>query len=164
MNRRTLLLLLSLLLLPALPAAGACDAALPAALQPAPLQQVLARRAAAQPFRLEYWAQDNPAVLQPAGSPAEVVALLAREANLVVRYAPHPGCPGALRVEAVWVLPTGQAAPVPRRDRPASPAPRSATAAATPVPPAQPVQPTATVDDYLRAHGIAPPAAAASAR
>lgn len=133
-----------------------CEAVLPAAREPEPLSRVLTRIAATEPFRIEYWTDDDPAVLQPAGTPVELVAALAQSGNVMVRYADHPRCPGQWRIETVWVLPGG-----PANTRPATPS------APAPAPPkraeAAPGTPDPGLSAYLRAHGFADKPAPASA-
>jgi hypothetical protein len=73
---------------------------------------------------------------------------LAQQANVMVRYARHPTCPGQLRIDTVWVLPAGT---------PSAPLVAKPAAAA-----AKPSAADPALDAYMRAHGFGetPPAPA----
>jgi len=123
---------------------GGCAPLMAAAREPEPLSQLLRRLADTQGFRLEYWAAEDPPVRHGGGSAVEVIGALARDANMVVHYAPQPkGCAAPWRVSAVWVLRTGPAT-VPGARAPLAPA-----------------LPDPAADAFLRAHGMAPPGPAA---
>ena len=83
---------------------GGCAPLMAPAREREPLSQLLRRLADTQGFRLEYWAADDPPVRHGGGSAVEVIGALARDANMVVHYAPQPkGCAAPWRVSAVWV-------------------------------------------------------------
>lgn len=133
-----------------------CGVVLSAAPMPQPLTQVLARIAAVEPFRIEYWAKEDPMVRHPGGAPVDVIAGLAQSGNVMVRYAKDPRCPGRWRVDTVWVVPSGHASPSPA----ASPGPKrenSERAAADRIATEQ------GLSTYLRAHGQGGKPAPASA-
>lgn len=133
-----------------------CGVVLSAAPKPQPLTQVLARIAAVEPFRIEYWAKEDPMVRQPAGAPVDVIAGLAQSGNVMVRYAKDPRCPGRWRVDTVWVVPSGHAHPSPAAS-PGSKRESSERAAADRIATEQ------GLSTYLRAHGLGGKPAPASA-
>lgn len=109
----------------------------------APLSQVLSQLSQTLKFKLVRWAEDDPAItLATRQHPAELMQTLSTRANLMVRYAHDRRCPAHARIDTVWVLPVGAAAPVQAGRAPA---------------PASPMTPAPGSDDpgmVLRAHGL----------
>jgi hypothetical protein len=157
----------------------ACAEGLQLTSRGAPLSQVLQQMSQTLGFELKYWSHDDPPIHWDARrQPIELMTALSQQANLLVRYVPDRRCAGRSRISSVHVLPVGQAAaptrPAAAAPRTAAPGAASATlpAAARAVPraaaPARPAPPAAvnaapfeydeSQDEYMRAHGIEPPA------
>jgi len=126
----------------------------------APLSQVLLRMSQTLGFELKYWAREDPPVhWDVRRQPMELMAALTGKANLMVRYVPDRRCAGRSRIASVHVLPTHAGPAV----APARPPAAVASRAAAPVTPRSnaPFEYDAANAEYMRAHGISPPPAAA---
>jgi hypothetical protein len=128
------------------------------------LSQILRELRARRSYTLKYWTTEDPLVTHRGGTEFEIMTALSHQANLLVRYARLPHCPGKWKIRTVWVLPSGPA-PVAR-----SATPSVVTELDAPVgTPARftPLSPAAAMQEYLTAHGLAPapaqPSSAASA-
>jgi hypothetical protein len=119
-----------------------------------PLSQLLRELAAVRRFRLENQIADDPIITHTGGNDVALMAALSKQVNLVVRYAASKDCPGQWRVAAIWILPGLPDAVTPSpAASPALPLPSAADLAAA----------KQATDMYLRGHGGASPADAASA-
>jgi hypothetical protein len=121
------------------------------------LSQVLRELSAVRAFRLENWSDEDPVVTTAGGNDVQLMATLAGQVNLMVRYAPAKGCPGQWKVDTVWILPGKAQSSAQNIAPPAAPA--SAPAGPTP---AEAAATKAATDMYLRAHGL--PSSGATAK
>jgi hypothetical protein len=114
------------------------------------LSQVLRELSAVRAFRLENWSDEDPVVSTAGGTDVQLMATLAGQVNLMVRYAPTKGCPGQWKVDTIWILPGKPEASAQNAAPPAAPA------SAPPVgpTPAEVAANKAAMDMYLRAHGL----------
>jgi hypothetical protein len=118
------------------------------------LSQVLDKLSSVHTFRLENRNTEDPLVSHGGGNQLEVMQELSHQANLLVRYKLVDGCPGQWRLERVWVLPRELNAPVPVQPTAGLPTREQADAAAA----------KQSMDMYMRAHGMDPPASRQGSR
>jgi hypothetical protein len=134
----------------------ACDRGVQLVSEGAGLYEVLGQLSRTLAFEMHYWAGENPPIrIDTRQSPLDLMRELSTHANVIARYRADPHCPGRLAIDAVWVVPGGTAALATPSAPPVRPPPAAPPAAApqpTPVDPAQ--------QEYLRAHGLLPPAVA----